>query len=248
MSTAPEPPAPQESRATRQQQESMAAPPKLRRRPMLIAVSVILTAVGALLTAWLLQVLAGTESVVAVRDDIQRGEIIQEEDLTQANISMDSAVHPVKWEQRHLLVDQYAYSDMPAGSLVVDKSYGPSVIPGKGQALVGLYIEPGKMPATELQSGDQVRVVYPASDEDPTKTEVTVGDIAQVTASPDRRGTIVDVVVDSGKAPALAAAGSLKTVSIVLNSRDAADRDATASNAAEGVTEATPTGSATSAP
>ena len=90
--TAEPPPAEQATRRNRNGDgntaEGAAAPepPKLRRRPMLIAVSVLLTALGALLGAFLLSTLSGTDDYVAVRADIERGDVIKETDLVRTQL------------------------------------------------------------------------------------------------------------------------------------------------------------------
>ncbi|WP_244929237.1 hypothetical protein [Nocardioides sp. W7] len=58
----------------------MTPPPKLRRRPALLAAGVAVTAVGCLLGAWAWSATTDTEEVLAARSTIHRGEVIEAED------------------------------------------------------------------------------------------------------------------------------------------------------------------------
>lgn len=122
-------------------------PPKLRRRPMLIALSVLLTALGALLGAWVLTGLSGTESYIAVREDVERGQQIEASDLVQTQLRTDSAVQPVPWDLRRSVIDGYAAVDLSAGGLVTPDSVTSQYEPAEGQSVVSLALEPGQVPA-----------------------------------------------------------------------------------------------------
>ena len=133
--TAEPPPAEQATRRNRNGDgntaEGAAAPepPKLRRRPMLIAVSVLLTALGALLGAFLLSTLSGTDDYVAVRADIERGDVIKETDLVRTQLRRDNSISPLSWDEQRSLIGMYANVDMAKGSLVTRESVSAEIAP-----------------------------------------------------------------------------------------------------------------------
>ncbi|WP_225212912.1 SAF domain-containing protein, partial [Janibacter melonis] len=222
------------------------APPKLRRRPMLIAVSIVLTAVGALLAAYLLTEIAGTNEVVAVREGVSRGEQITADDLVMANVSYDSAVRPLPWSDARSLEGMYAQYDMAPGSIVTRESVIEELDVPQDQSVVGLYFEPGRMPSDILRNGDVVRVV--ASGEDPTKPPTSYpGYVMSTRPATDGRGTIVDVRVQASQAPQVAAASGTGLVSLVLDARDRGEQDASPAGPSSTVeSSASPTSTAES--
>ena len=74
---------------------SVAPPPKLRRRPMLVAASVAAICLGALLAAFAWSATSTTRAVLAVRVPVERGAVIQQSDVVAVQVSTDPALHPV---------------------------------------------------------------------------------------------------------------------------------------------------------
>ncbi|MGO1165195.1 MAG: SAF domain-containing protein [Janibacter sp.] len=199
-------------------------PPKLRRRPMLIAVSVLLTAVGALLGAWLLTGLSGTESYIAVRDDIERGDKITESDLVRTQLKADNAIAPLRWEEQRLAVGQYAAVDMASGSLVTRESVKAENAPKAGYTSVGLSLVPGQTVSGDLRTGSPVWVVLvPANSDVETEPTKFAGSVAREEMSSDGTTKLVDVMIKEDHAAAVAAAGSRQEVSVVLRSSEQDD-------------------------
>lgn len=226
--TAEQPPEKASRRSRHEAVEEGAAPepPKLRRRPMLIAVSVLLTAIGALLGAWLLTGLSGTESYIAVRDDIERGDQIKESDLVRTQLRTDSAVKPLLWDEQRTAVGQYAAVDMAAGSLVTRDSVKADNVPPSGQTTIGLSLVPGQTVSGELPTGSPVSVVIvPPNSEVGTQAQEYSGTIAREEMSSDGTTKLVDVIVPDQHSAAIAAAGSRQEVSVVLRSTADADTE-----------------------
>lgn len=214
---------------------SVPEPPKLRRRPMLIALSILLTALGALLGAWLLTSLSGTDSYVAVRADIERGQVIKETDLVRAELSSDPALDPVAWDQQGLIVGKYATYDMAKGSIVTRQSVAASISPQDGMTLVGLALVPGQTVTGELRTGQDVRVVLvPASTDSSTRPPSYQGKVAGSRMSEDGSTKLVDVMVLNGIAPEVASAASRQEVSLVLDSAKAGNGDTPADTPTDG--------------
>lgn len=204
--------------------ERLAPPPKLRRRPGLIAASIAAVCLGALISVWAYTSSTETRSVLAVRETVHRGEVISAADLVTVNISVDPALSPVLATQAEQVVGSRAVYDLPAGAVVTTGSVADVVVPRAGKSMVGVSLSPAMMPAAELRPGDRVRVVTtPGAQGEITPEEPTTlaGDVVAVQVSPDGTGaTIVNLEVDEGDAARLAAYAATGKVAIVLDSRE----------------------------
>jgi hypothetical protein len=203
-----------------QQAATVAPPPKLRRRPMLIALGVTLIALGGVTAAWLTTVVGQTQPVLVLRADVDRGTIIESADLTVARIGVDPAVTPVPEGERDQVVGQHAAQDLAAGSLLTPGSVTDQVIPAAGESLVGVTVTRAQLPARPVRPGDVVRVVStPRAQDDPPAGEpgtlkaVVVG--SRVLA--DTGQVVVDVRVPARDAADLAARVATGRVALVLD-------------------------------
>lgn len=198
------------------------APPRPRRRNGLLALGVALVALGALVAAWLTQVVGGTEPVVAVVRSVQAGEVIERVDLSVANVNADPALRPVPAAALEGLVGQRAAVDLSAGSLLTEQAVGAAVVPAAGRSLVGVALSSAQLPAQMLQAGDRVRIVDTptAQGEPPTTTPAAIGgEVASVVGPDDTGLTVVNVTVDDRQAADLAARVATGRVALVLDSR-----------------------------
>lgn len=202
--------------------EQLAPPPKLRRRPALVAVSVAAITLGALLSVWAYTSTSNTVEVVAVRETVQRGDVIDREDLLVARIGTDPVLRPVSAARIDELVGMYAAMDMAAGGVVTEESLTDSVAPSSGRSVVGVSLTPAMMPADQLRVGDAVRIVSTPGlqgtveqGEPPTIRATVVG----VRALEDGTGSsVVNVQVADSDAGELAARASTGNVALILDS------------------------------
>ncbi|WP_237565378.1 SAF domain-containing protein [Ornithinimicrobium cavernae] len=204
---------------------SLPAPPKLRRRPLLVLGGLALIVTGALLGAWAWLAMSESSEVVAVRHTVMRGDTIGAEDLMTVQISPDPALQVVPGAELDAFVGQRAARDMSAGSLVTRESVTTEVVPGAGQSVVGLALAPALMPGEPLQVGDAVRVVGTAGLQgDPAALEPTTifdAEVVDVTTAADANGTtVVSVLVAERDAATVARWAASGRVALVLDSRE----------------------------
>lgn len=226
------PPADKASRRDRKAVDRAAAagtapePPKLRRRPLLVALSVLLTAIGALLGAFLLTTLSGTDAYVGVRTDIERGSRITANDLVRVQMSDDPNLNPVPWDQQSVLIDMYATQDMAKGTVVTRDAVANEIAPVGGNSIVGLALTPGQGVSGDLRVGQRVTaVVVPASAELTGKPTEYLGTVASIKLSDDGQTKLVDVQVASADAAPLSAAAARQEVSLFVRSQESANGD-----------------------
>jgi hypothetical protein len=199
-------------------------PPRLRRRPALVAASVAAICLGALLAVWAYTGASTSQDVLAVRTTVHRGELITRDDLMTAQIGVDPALKPLPATAADTVVGKRAAMDLAAGGLVTQEDVTSAVVPAKGMSLVGVSLPPALMPAAQLQSGDQVRIVATpgaqgdlATGTSPTSIGATVVGVRGVG---DNGQIVVDVSVPYDQAAELAARAATGKVALVLDSRE----------------------------
>lgn len=202
--------------------EQFAPPPKLRRRPVLIAASVAAICLGALASMWAYQSTSDAHSVLAVRQTIERGDVITAEDLMTVNISVDPALKPLSADQVNSVVGKHAALDMSAGGVVTQDQITEQALPAKGSSVVGIALTPGMLPANQIRVGDKVRVVVTPGQqgEMPTTQPDSIQAVVVGVAKDETTGNaIVNVQVPTNDGPMLAARAATGKVAIVLDSR-----------------------------
>lgn len=198
-------------------------PPKLRRRPMLIAVSAALVIIGGLTSAWAYSTSTTTQQVVAVRTDVPQGEVIARDDLQVVRISLDPALASVPAERLDTLVGQHAALALIAGSLISDRAVTPTEVPAPGMSVVGLALGPGQLPAGPLTVGDKVRIVSTPGkqgDVNPSALRSFTGKAVVIRAADASGQTEVSVEVPAKQAAEIAARSATGNVALLLDARD----------------------------
>lgn len=197
-------------------------PPKLRRRPALIAAAIALIAIGGLAASWLATNIGSTHPVIVMRADVPRGATISASDITVAMVPNDPTLNTIPGDRRSQVIGLYAAADLTAGSTLTPASVTDTKVPPAGQSLVGVSLSPAQLPARPLRPGDQVRIVStprPQDDPptaDPASVRATVVDIR---TQPDGARTIVDVTIATSDAANLAARAATGRVALILDPR-----------------------------
>lgn len=199
----------------------MTPPPKLRRRPMLWALGAALIALGGLLAAWITTTMSSSESVLAMRSDVDRGTVIKAEDLVAVDVAGDPSLQVVPGAQKSEIVGQRASRDLTAGTLLSPAAVTDEVIPATGESLVGVALARTQLPASPLRSGDVVRVINtPRAQDDLDKdaTPVTIeATVVRVREMGDTGQVVVDVTVPTSDATKLAALVATTRVALVVD-------------------------------
>ncbi len=209
--------------AVTHRERAVAAPPKLRRRPILVAASIAAVCVGGLLGAFAWTATSNTHGVVAVRTAVERGAVIGREDLMTVQVGLDPALSPVPAAQVETLVGQRAAVDMAAGTLVTRDQVSTVVLPPRGASIVGVSLPAGLLPGEPLMTGDRIRVVAtPGAGGDVVDgpSASTAATVVGLHPDPDTGATVVSVQVPEAQAAELAARAATGNVAIVLDSRE----------------------------
>lgn len=198
-------------------------PPKLRRRPALVAGAIVAICLGAVLAAWAWTATTHTQEVLAARHTIPRGSIIDASDLERVSINADPALKPVSASEYDSVIGQRAALDIAGGGLITADATSSSVIPPSGMSVVGVALTPAQAPGLPLQTGDNVRVVVtPAGGDEPPSgpPQFSEAEVAGVHIDAATGQIVVDLVVPYADATVLAARVATGNIALVLDSGD----------------------------
>lgn len=198
-------------------------PPKLRRRPALVAGAIVAICLGALLAGWAWSATTNTQEVLAARDSIPRGALIEADDLARVRIGADPALKPLPASEFDDVVGQRAAIDIAAGGLVTAEATTPAVLPASGMSVVGLALAAQQAPGLDLQAGDRVRIVVtPVQGEEPVggAPQFSEAEVVGVHRGGETAQLVVDLLVPHAEATVLAARIATGNVALVLDSRE----------------------------
>ncbi len=185
------------------------------------------------------------QSVLIVTQTIEQGQRISAGDLGQASATISSGVEPILVADAPDLAGRRAAVTIPAGSLLTlaDTTTSQPIYPG--EAVVGMALKPGQVPAGGVEPGEQVMMVETGAPGTPLASlpsstgsaagvstgsgilvpRATVFDVE--TTSPDTSSSgstanagdgsqLVSVEVTDSLAPEVSAAAAADQVSLIL--------------------------------
>ncbi|WP_042431591.1 SAF domain-containing protein [Streptacidiphilus anmyonensis] len=139
------------------------APQRRKRRPAVLALGVALVAAGGLGGAALYLTTGQRVPVLALAHDVPAGQPLTADDLTEVRISLDPALHPLSADS-HVL-NMRATTDLKAGQLLTAADLTDDPLVQAGQEVLGVSAKPAQLPASGLNAGTWVVLVYTPSAE-----------------------------------------------------------------------------------
>jgi len=202
---------------------AVAAPPKLRRRPAVVVLSVLATCLGGLIAGWAYVSSSTAQEVVAVRSTVHRGEVVTAADVMTVRVGVDPALHVVPAARLGSVVGLRAVVDLPAGGLLTAGSVSVAVVPPAGMSVVGVGLSPSLLPGEQLRPGDPVRLIgTPAQGGEVTGPQPVIGGtVVSIRPDADNGQTLVSVQVPARVAAELAARAATGRLALVLDSSPA---------------------------
>jgi hypothetical protein len=198
-------------------------PPRMpgRRNPKWIALGIVALCLGGLLSYAVYAKVATESSVVAVKQTVYRGELIQADDLTRIVIQGDAFPNAIPASRMAEVVDRRATFDLPVGSIVSADSVTDATIPQPGRAVVGLKLASGQAPAALLLPSSPVRLVAlpPAGAEaggaDKLAGKTYLAHVIDQAVDADGTSILVNVEVEADQAPTIALLAAQSRVAVV---------------------------------
>ncbi|WP_395293418.1 SAF domain-containing protein [Kitasatospora hibisci] len=190
-----------------------------RRRPAVLAMAVALIAAGGLGGAVLYNSTGQRVAVLALAHDVPYGQVLTDADLVVARIATDPALKPLDAADRSRAVGMRAATDLKRGEMLTKAHLAQSLTVQPGQLIVGVAAKRTQLPATRLQPGVPIVVVYTPDTGRPESLSAVVVAVGRV----DTDGSqVIDVAVPSADAARLAAWVASQRIQVVLAPRGAA--------------------------
>jgi hypothetical protein len=192
----------------------------------MIALSLALIAAGGAGVAVLMLQVGHRTQVVTVVRDVQVGQVLTEQDLGRASISLDPAVKTVKADDLGSVVGKRAAVELKPGSLLTASQVTKDSLVKAGEQLVPIGLKPEQVPATELVPGQKVQLVHvPAQGETAkafgTAPESIAGRVVKASkAAPGTGIVVVDIATSANDGPTVASWVSSSTLRLVLDAQD----------------------------
>ena len=160
--------------------------------------------------------------VIALASDVQRGQILELEDLQVVHVGTDDVLALTPADRSDLLVGRAAVTDLVAGTLVTTDQVaaGATLTPGAG--VVGLALAPGQYPTPRLAIGDLVSVVE-VSDE--AVLLVEAAEVVGIEPVGTQGQRFISLQTGETDAPVVAQAAAAGEVRLVLIARDVGEVD-----------------------
>lgn len=196
--------------------------PRRNGRFVLFAVGLVTLALAVATFAALEPKPARSHDVLVARRAVRAGEVIGPDDLRVVSVaSSEFAGIPVS--RRDQIVRHTVTLDVAAGQPLVNADIGAAPGPGQGEAVIGLSLASGRLPAG-LSPGDSVVAVNtPGSangaangtTDSTSGMELSSGRILNVGKSPDGTRTDISLIIPATQSSAVAAASASDSVSLV---------------------------------
>lgn len=220
--TAPQVDPREKQRPSRRSATRLPRPPHTRPNWLRVALGAALAVVVALGINAYTSSAADVVEVLALQNDVSRGERIADSDLVVVQLpEIESGLDTVPAAERDAIIGQVAAHDLLAGTTVSSGSVADTLTPPPGSSVVGVALSQSQMPAQPLIAGDRVRVVEIATAggaidraEAPPEFVATVLSV-RVAGSGI---TIVDLLVDGSVAADVASRAAAGRLALVIDS------------------------------
>lgn len=202
-------------RVGRTRSSAVLDPVRSRRRPWLMAVGVLVSALGVLIVVWLVGTAGQRKQALVVARDVPYGQVIAAADLSVAGLAADAGVHALPASSSGSVVGRVAAVNLSAGMLLTAEMTDPVGEPGPGRVLVPLALAVDRIPVSGLRAGDRVRAV---DAQDPRQS---VAAVVVAVGEPDVDAvSVIDVTTLAADGPRLAASSANRQVVVILEPRE----------------------------
>lgn len=202
---------------------------KSRRRPALVALAVLLIALGGVGSWVAFSVLSDRVQVVTVVADVPAGTQISEEHLGQARVSLEPGVKSVPLSDRSEVLGKRAKVGLSAGSLLTRGQVTDAQLVKEGEQVVPVGLKPALVPASSLAPGQAIQIVrVPGPEGAAGEASDGKGDSAEAAlvearvvklgeAQPGSEVTVVDVAVAAEDGPSVAAWSAQERAAVAVS-------------------------------
>lgn len=202
--------------------------PRTRSWGLVVLAALLVIGTGLAVAAWGLRV-GDKESVLAVGHPIAKGQMINRGDLVSTSVAGIDAAIPVA--ELPSVVGKTASVDLVQGQVLTSDMFTSSPLPATGESVIGLALDPTRVPGAGLDPGDVVDVVA-----------VPGGDDAQVDPAALDTPEVLAAAAEVYDVGGTATAGGQVLLTLVVDAKDAARIAAYSTQNRVAVVETAPTG------
>jgi hypothetical protein len=183
-----------------------------QRRWSLALLAVLVTLGSALAFVVLWMNAGGRKPVLALKQDVAAGQVLQAEDLQVVRVSSDPGVKPVASSERDEVIGRPAATDLLAGTLLTPAAVGSNDGLERGSALIAIPTPINRLPSSDLDTGDTVvlwRTAEQGPDGEPVGEAAAIGSARVFSVRVDEEDddeVRVSVTIDESLAGEVAAA------------------------------------------
>lgn len=197
-------------------------PVRTRRSAIWGAAAIAMLLLGALAGVFIYNQASDATQVFVASSDIVRGQTVAKEDITTISITSGQDTNTFTATEADEVIGTIAAVDIPQGGLITTSSVASALTVPEGKALVGIILQPGRLPAQQLTAGDNVVLVpVPAQGAVPLDVDITADQtipavVSQVHAIPNTNDVVVDVYVSNQAAPTVTSKGAAGVLALFL--------------------------------
>ena len=191
------------------------SPVRRQRRWSVVALCVVLAAVGALGATAAVTSAGHRVNVLAVAKDVPAGQQLTDDDLTVAAVAADPALTPVAASEERQVVGRRAAVDLRRGQMLTrsDLTVGGGL--ADGQETVGVAVKRGFAPDGLAPGVEVLAVVTPADGQKLSGVPVSIPATVVTVGQPDATGVFVITLAVLAGGPTLAARAAAGQIAIV---------------------------------
>lgn len=197
-------------------------PRRTRSWGLVTLAALLVLGTGLAVAAWGLN--AGQKtSVISIGQSIAKGQPIGREDLVSTSVAGLKGAIPV--DQLNTVVGKTAAVDLVQGQILTSPMFTSSPVPAAGKSVIGLALDPARVPGAGLDPGDVVDVIAvpggETTNEDPASLDApeVLAKGAQVYDVGGKSATggqvLVTLVVDASNASRVAAYSTQNRIAVV---------------------------------
>lgn len=182
-----------------------------------VLVGTLLVALFALAGAWFYSTSTARVGYLALREPVERGQVVERSDLTVFELTTDAQVRGLRASALGEVVGKVALSDLGTGTLITAEQFADAADIPPGSGVVGLDLVPGEFSSFALRAGDQVRVVLVPSNSSPLDDPVVLAEAVEIVEFQEGsgRGRFVSLVLDVELADRVALASARGEIRLI---------------------------------
>ncbi len=197
--------------------------PRARSKSLITLAALLVLGFG-LATAYMVTSAGEKASVLVMGTDVPKGHVVERSDLVSQSVA--GVVDAIAVEDVESVVGHTATVDLVEGQILTTTMVTSTPMPGEGQAVVGLSLDPTRVPSSGLDAGDTVDVIAVLGGEQggkPNEADLDAPTVLTNAATvysveglaTDGGQLLLTLVVDAGDANKVAAYSTSNLVAVV---------------------------------